>query len=424
MGDDLTELILQYLTFEDKVRLECVSKQWRRLVFNKQFVIEIINRRLQQTKDSLRSLNQNNEPNMESINRRALESVLHKCHYIQTIRIDIEVSSEVLSLIGRYCHRIKSLKYTFSSISGDNFLPFFRMYGHKLEELEFQESWDENSDEIKPILKFCSNVERIYFYGLEQYLNQDKEFLPKLKHIKSPFEIKAEYSWKLKILSDKYSQTLKILHVSLSELTEEELKICIECIARFENLKELKIKLRLIGSYDSEPIDDCLSLIGQKCNKLLKLDLIINNNVPISDTFLDIFSLFKAIKKLKINITENTVLSGSVECFKHCTELIDLEIYYNQLTEDFFENIALFVPKLKFLQFSTSGNLPKSFINSFHSMKSIEKVILLRYYQTVWYFGKCLSNEMSGPKAKDIIRVNDSCGYIRRFHINESLLIE
>ena len=40
-GDDLTELILQYLTFEDKVRLECVSKQWRRLVFNKQFVLDI-----------------------------------------------------------------------------------------------------------------------------------------------------------------------------------------------------------------------------------------------------------------------------------------------------------------------------------------------------------------------------------------------
>ena len=29
LGDDLTELILQYLTFEDKVRLECVSKQWK-----------------------------------------------------------------------------------------------------------------------------------------------------------------------------------------------------------------------------------------------------------------------------------------------------------------------------------------------------------------------------------------------------------
>ena len=40
-GDDLTELILSYLSFENKLRFECVSKQWRRLVFNKQFVLEI-----------------------------------------------------------------------------------------------------------------------------------------------------------------------------------------------------------------------------------------------------------------------------------------------------------------------------------------------------------------------------------------------
>ena len=40
-GDDLTELIVSYLWFEDKVRLECVSKQWRRLVFNKQFELNI-----------------------------------------------------------------------------------------------------------------------------------------------------------------------------------------------------------------------------------------------------------------------------------------------------------------------------------------------------------------------------------------------
>ena len=32
-GDDLSEVILSYLWFEDKIRLECVSKQWRRLVY-------------------------------------------------------------------------------------------------------------------------------------------------------------------------------------------------------------------------------------------------------------------------------------------------------------------------------------------------------------------------------------------------------
>ena len=40
-GDDLTELILSYLTLEDKIRLECVSKQWKRCVFQRQSVIEI-----------------------------------------------------------------------------------------------------------------------------------------------------------------------------------------------------------------------------------------------------------------------------------------------------------------------------------------------------------------------------------------------
>ena len=40
-GDDLTELILSYLTLGDKVRLECVSKQWKRCVFQRQFAIKI-----------------------------------------------------------------------------------------------------------------------------------------------------------------------------------------------------------------------------------------------------------------------------------------------------------------------------------------------------------------------------------------------
>ena len=39
-GDDLTEEVLQYLTFEDKIRLECVSEQWQRCVFNKKFVLD------------------------------------------------------------------------------------------------------------------------------------------------------------------------------------------------------------------------------------------------------------------------------------------------------------------------------------------------------------------------------------------------
>src|SRR5690348_7145073 len=40
-GDDLTELILSYLSFEDKFRFECVSKRFKRLIFNKQKEINV-----------------------------------------------------------------------------------------------------------------------------------------------------------------------------------------------------------------------------------------------------------------------------------------------------------------------------------------------------------------------------------------------
>ena len=40
-GDDLTEKVLSHLRFSDKVMFECLSKQWQRLVFNKEMELDI-----------------------------------------------------------------------------------------------------------------------------------------------------------------------------------------------------------------------------------------------------------------------------------------------------------------------------------------------------------------------------------------------
>ncbi len=40
-GDDMCELILSYLSFEDKIRFECVSTQFCRLVYQKQYELII-----------------------------------------------------------------------------------------------------------------------------------------------------------------------------------------------------------------------------------------------------------------------------------------------------------------------------------------------------------------------------------------------
>ncbi len=39
--DHLFEVLLKYLSFKEKICFECVSKQFQRLVFNKQFVVDI-----------------------------------------------------------------------------------------------------------------------------------------------------------------------------------------------------------------------------------------------------------------------------------------------------------------------------------------------------------------------------------------------
>jgi hypothetical protein len=37
--DDLCEVLIKYLSFEDKIRFECLSKQFQTLIFNKQFFL-------------------------------------------------------------------------------------------------------------------------------------------------------------------------------------------------------------------------------------------------------------------------------------------------------------------------------------------------------------------------------------------------
>ena len=405
-GDDLTELILQYLTFEDKVRLECVSKQWRRLVFNKQFTIEL--------KPNLGRKNSFERvfDDRRQMNEQHLESVLKKCPNIIRVELSLSVNSSVLSLISQYCPNIKSLSHLTYKDSID--LDFGQHYGHKLEELCLYD----NYEKIKEFLRFCPNLKKVEIRSISVLLDIDNEFLPKLE------SIKILKSWKnsekdvngMKILSDKYSQTMKTLEVMFEDLTAEQLKTCSDGISRFDNLQSLTLYIEY--SEITEPIDDCLSLIGQKCNKLLKLDLDIHQDVQISERLFNVFTHFKVLKKLRIAIRSETVLSLSVKCFKHCKQLNDIEILCPALTEDFFANIASFVPKLQSLRIITEKQFSESFADFFDSMKYIQKVCSLvdESDEIVsvrnWYFGKSLSEMMLSKDGMYVIPVYDDCGLL------------
>ena len=142
-------------------------------------------------------------------------------------------------------------------------------------------------------------------------------------------------------------------------------------------------------------------------------------NLYRNSNYFTALSEFKAIKKLKIRLLSKTVLKGSVECFKHCKQLNDIDIEYYELRKNFFANIASFVPKLQSLRIDTKKGLPNSFINPFRSMKCIEKIIYNYYddrdhttYEKCWFFGKCLLEVILNYDEINVKPITDNCGLI------------
>ena len=99
-----TEEVLSHLWFSDKVLFECLSKQWQRLVFNKQFELDLNNGL--EKKNSLNKLQDIHDNDMF---REALESVLKKCPNISRVNLQKEKNGEELDLITKYCRRVTKL---------------------------------------------------------------------------------------------------------------------------------------------------------------------------------------------------------------------------------------------------------------------------------------------------------------------------
>ena len=97
-GDDLTELILSFLWFEDKIRLECVSKQWKRCVFQRQFVIAIEFFRGMKYQNTLNGLFRRSDDERQSDEQR-LVSVMKKCMDITKVSLGRKNEDEVIAMM-------------------------------------------------------------------------------------------------------------------------------------------------------------------------------------------------------------------------------------------------------------------------------------------------------------------------------------
>ena len=144
--DDLSEVLLQFLPLEGKLRLECVSKQFQRTVFQKQFSITLYS-----------CLQSNNEmskyfkgKSFKIYYSKSIESLLKKCPNIQFLSLFLKnngIFESILPLITKCCRYLNEFNVTLKDRRTEPELneEFLRLFGPKLKYISCGANLDLNS---------------------------------------------------------------------------------------------------------------------------------------------------------------------------------------------------------------------------------------------------------------------------------------
>ena len=418
-GDDLTQEIIQYLTFDDKIRLECMSKQWRRLVFNKQFDLRIeckvkdfevvrvdyhncLNRLVYRygPSDYLR-LRYRRAHERLYMNETYLVSVLKKCQNIKRIRLRIDSDSTELDLFFQYLPKLKHVyceDMHFIEIRPTLTQKAFN-YGLKLESVQLDYCAFNMNSQFDLFLRFCPEVKTLslFSYALFNAMIENQS-LNKLKTITS-LDIKCEDVVKFEILVDKYCHSLEGLHILIRAYGVDYIHLIGDIIGHISRLKKLKsLWLWIHHSTGIEhvipAIDNRLEQMTRSLSKLKKLSLTTTRISQNDKTFLSLSNL-KSLERLDLRFYDDFAVY--CQCSTVLTELKYLNIFSRQLNEDFLFNIGSVFPNLRILvvdfgkgefDFSIMGR------NYFRMMSSLQKITInSRNGYKKFYFNESLRKQ-------------------------------
>ena len=371
-GDDLSEVLLSYLSFEDKFRFECVSKQFQRLIFNKQTDL-IFDSKIKKKFEKLDVFEQ------KYIEFNTMSHILKKCSNIRRIVLSFRIKSMdgFISLVTKHCLHLNSIELNFHQMSENRLKEFCDKFGPKMKSIAIKGSHRMNS--IKTILKRSPHLESLDIKDLNRRLsivfnpNTNKPFAKKLKSFSFTFK-----STDIKLIEsffDYYKNSLESVEVKTTTLSTEYINALMTQISKLSKLK--KLVLICETSVESSFVNK-FSEIVDKCPNIKELKLSFNQIVcPLIPKFLVLFNRFQQLKRLTfINmgpLPDPPVLHSLMSRdLIGCKQLTHLRIFSKDvlITDEFFENIDKYLPKLQ----SIAG---KGFLTN-NSLELLSKVLNLK----------------------------------------------
>ena len=144
--DDLCEEILQYLTLEDKLRIQCVSNQFQRTVFKRQYELFINTKGAESHLSHITSRLSNYYYYIEDESLDSLKALLKKCPNITSIELhranccyrNPDKINNVFRLIIENCENLSQIN-DLRDINDSNLKEFHRKFEQKMKYLPFRE---------------------------------------------------------------------------------------------------------------------------------------------------------------------------------------------------------------------------------------------------------------------------------------------
>jgi hypothetical protein len=380
-SDDLIEKILSYLSFSDKVMFESVSKQWKKVIYNKQTELHL-NRSETEETNTLNKLlkpmviedyttGYANYAGFRAIDKYFLKTILKKCKNIKSIVIDCYIDGEDLEIFGKYCPLLESIVGEAIGFNEQNILEFGSKYGHRLKKLQLYNSIYMSAI-IKKFLNYCKNLTEIHCEESTTFISEDKLFLPQIEDIYS-LDIRTENLNHLKILCDKYYNKLRKIRIYCHNLNGFEPQISLTNISGFKNLEKLELYLSSFDK-DVQKIDENIKKLSENCTQLKDLDLTITSDDLVTEQLFFAFEKFMRLEKLNLYIRElDKKLDGSIECFRLCSNLKVLNISYRGLSPEFFEEIQAFLPNLRSVEIDCETEFTDNSIFPFSKLKNLRE---------------------------------------------------
>ena len=372
-GDDLIELVLSYISFEDSFQYKCVSKQWKRLIFNKQNKVSIcMNSELFKSKFNF------NDANSNEFNLKTIEIILKNCPKITSIYFDefyrsAVNSDSVFDLIINYCNKLSefSLCSKTKHLSQNILKKFGQKFGSNLKKIDFDYVWDNNyNNNNREILKFCPNLTQLSVYELNDVFDGNQVLCKKLKSFE--FEYKSEDNTRVEALIESNKNSLLSLNIRIGEdgadVTPNETNILFNSLSKLTKLNNFSFNDNTLFLSENALNVNKLEVLAKSCEQLKKLYLkILLHNIEGINKFFEILNEFKRLERLTLKVYFNpdldfvitSQLFSKLENLKHLrlnASLNEIEVF-----DIFFESIEKHLPKLQSIDVSHTDITEKSF---------------------------------------------------------------